>query len=225
MRRVHIKNKGVFMSHHRRRLLGAGLLGSVLMQSGCMPTQAVPNAETRTSTETLAHVLVSGDGQKLVLVSGDHHDIFDAPQTLVHSLGTTLYRDMEGSLGTLEVDRLGAAQITYRLITKGDIAARDRQAAVIAGFAALPGTQALKADGVMRGTRYRTNGRLLPPLAVLLNRSYRVKPVAEFSDSKSEVRLLLTPITAAADGLWLLGDIALLPVTRPEMLSLLLPQP
>jgi hypothetical protein len=161
-------------------------------------------------------VLITSDGQKLIVTAPRFHYIFDAPAPLVMALRAPYRKSLSGSLLTLKVESSGACHVYYTVALDAAASPAEQSAAQADGFSASGGGSggAREIRGLMRGRRYAANGVHPDASQVTLNRAYTVRVEAE----PSGFALALTPLAKATDGVLRLAALPLVPLLLPLML-------
>lgn len=184
----------------RRRLLqgGGALAGGALVAGlqGCawLSDNAKKTQRYGESTEEISSVLISADGAQLVFLTAQSHYIFEAPPALVAALRATYKPILTASIGRLDVDLDGKAQVPYQL----ELADPTQAQAVQARRDGFRDEQsAVRLTGVLKGMRYASNGVSLDQ-SLALNRTYAVKVRRELRGY--EYVDLPSPIRATAEG-------------------------
>jgi len=67
----------------------------------------------------------------------------------------------------------------------------------------------------MQGVRYRSGGLQIPADATRLNNTYDIHVIQSTSKAANTAKILLSPITLAADGVLIIGFVALTPIIYP----------
>lgn len=166
------------------------------------------------STEEISSMLVSADGAHLVFLTTQSHYLFEAPPALVTALRATYKPILTASIGRLDVDLDGKAQVPYQLELANPTQAQAEQARQD-GFR--DDHSAVRLTGVLKGMRYASNGVSLDQ-SLALNRTYVVTVRRELRGY--EYVDLPSPIRATAEGglaivlapLAIVASIILLPV-------------
>lgn len=194
----------------RRRDVLQGTLASLSLLSvmGCVTKKLYETLETHDTQydETALSFLVTEDGSKLVVLGDRYHYIFDdiAP-SLTHVLGGPLRTVVGADLTKFRVRRDNAVTGDYTLRLFEQASDEQLRSAIEAGFVA-PG---LTLSGHLKGVRYSAEGFALPPATQRFTRPYVVS-IIEDAESKLAAKIVLTPLAVAADGLIVLGIVALL---------------
>lgn len=195
----------------RRGFLSAGLTLSVLSTSGCV-TQELWEDHPHWYSETVQSVLLSADGKTLVFISPKYHYIFEAPPELVGTLRAhDFHAKVKGQIGIFRVDRHGKITGTYTLRYDGIDPEMIAQAQAL-GYQRE--NNSWKFQGKLTGLRYTSNGVKAAEgnNSTQLTTTYRIDIHEEESSLAMAGKVLATPVTVAADGVLIIGGIALAPI-------------
>jgi len=190
----------------RRTEFVKGTVSSLALLSlhGCLTQKLYEKHEYE---ETALSFLVTEDGSKVVVVGEKHHYIFhDITPSLKQILTGPLRKVVAASLSNFYVRRDNVVTGDYTISLVPEASDEDRRRAIDAGFV----TPELTLSGHLEGTRYSAEG--FPPLAKTqeFTRPYVVSIREQDSSSRLAGKILLTPITVAADGILILGGVALI---------------
>lgn len=201
------------MNTTRRALILLGGAAAIPMSMGCITAAVMSGGDRETYTETVDSVLVSADGKTLAVLGKDHHYLFDAPEAIKLLLQSDLRDVVEASFHTFSVDANQRISGGYFLRLGKDASPEQKEKAVAAGFKPLP-TGALTYNGSLNGTRYAANGIQATAPSQKLRKTYTIQISAEKSAGAKAAstagKLLLTPITLAADGVLVIVAVPLL---------------
>lgn len=167
--------------------------------SGCATEKlfnAIPKHEY---VETVNSVYVTADTSKILVVSEKYHYIFDANDTVVATLKSSLSKLAQASFSNFEIN---GNKITGKLALyfPHDMTAEQKLIAKNLGYKELSGYYGLAVQTELSGTRYRAGNVVLDAPKTPLNRSYQVS-ILEDRPLGSKIGLIaLTPVTIAADG-------------------------
>lgn len=167
--------------------------------------------ENREYKENISSILVTSDGSKLVFVSDEYHYIFQSPQLLTDTFGASFYRSVRADFNQFYVSRSNGVSGSLDLILPADAPDADRAAAAASGFKCQHwgDREVCRVEVQMTGRRYAADGVLPTGKSQALNQSYSVYVSA---DEGAGAKVLLTPVTVAADGVLLVGGAALMMV-------------
>lgn len=197
----------------RRRAIVVAL-GATGLLGACASTPQ-PLAIT-TYHETLTSLLLSQDQQHLVVIGEHHHYIFDAPAPLVAALASPLHAQMEGELGRFTVAADGRTQGDYALILPASLSEAEHAQALALGFQADPAPAGtLRMTGRIEGQRYLQGTVKAHRVRTSLNHPYTVEIQAEQPRSDQMAQAMVTPVSAAANGVTLLYYVVLAPIIVP----------
>jgi hypothetical protein len=192
---------------------------ALLSLHGCLTKKLYETHDTEYE-ETALSFLVTEDGSQVVVVGKSYHYIFhDITPSLKEILTGPLRKVVAADLSNFYVRRDNAVTGDYAISLVPEASDEERRSAVNAGFA----TPELTLSGHLEGTRYSAEG--FPAIAKTqeFTRPYVVSIREQESSSRLAGKILLTPITVAADGVLILGGVALFlfvlamfsPVPRP----------
>lgn len=183
-----------------------GALSSLTLVSvaGCFTPMLY---EPRTYDETAVAFLVTEDGSRVVVLGQKYHYIFDE---ISPSLKQILLSPLE--LRTVVVAYLANFSVSSDVVT-GDYALylssqasdEQRKSAIDAGFV----TPDVTLSGHLKGVRYSAEGFKFPSTAQSQEFAHRYGTNIREDRSKA-AKILLTPVTVAADGALILGGLLLL---------------
>lgn len=202
------------MNTTRRALILLGGAAAIPMSMGCITAAVMSGGDRETYTETVDSVLVSADGKTLAVLGKDYHYLFDAPPAIKLLLQSDLRDVVDASFHAFSVDasqRIGGGY-TLRLGKSASPEQQDK--ALAAGFKAQPSSGTLTYNGSLSGTRYAANGIQATATSQKLRKTYTINISAEKSAGAKAAstagKVLLTPITLAADGVLILVAVPLL---------------
>jgi hypothetical protein len=183
-----------------------GALSSLtgLSVTGCFTPKLY---EPRTYDETALSFLVTEDGSRLVVLGEKYHYIFD---DISPSLKEILLSPL--NLRTVVIAVLANFYVNSDNVVTGDYflslsdqaSDEQRQSAIDAGFV----TPGLTLQGHLQGVRYSADGF---PFSAAQTQGFAHRYGASIRAERSKTaKILLTPITVAADGALILGGLLLL---------------
>ncbi|MDR8730673.1 hypothetical protein [Burkholderia pseudomultivorans] len=192
----------------RRTLLRASAIAITAGLAGCTSMLF----EDGRYDETVDRFLVSEDGKKFVVLGQQYHYIFDMPEHFGAMLVSPYRQSLEVSLVNF-VARGGAITGDYwlRLRPAKPLTADERAQALADGFTTR-GSVELEMKGTLHGTRYRADGFDQGKTWSSFSRPYTIDVVDRLTTADKAVRVLATPVTLAADGVLMVGAVALSPV-------------
>jgi hypothetical protein len=139
-------------------------------------------------------------------VGRSYHYIFnDITPSLKQILTSPLRRVVAASLSNFYVRRNNVVTGEYTISLVSDASDEERRMAIDAGFV----TPELTLSGHVEGTRYSAEGFPSLPKTQEFTHPYVVSIREQDSSSRLAGKILLTPITVAADGILILGGVAL----------------
>lgn len=201
------------MNTTRRALILLGGAAAIPMSIGCITAAVMSGGDRETYTENVDSVLLSADGKTLAVIGKEHHYLFDAPEPLRLLLQSELRDVVQANFRTFMVDAQQRISGTYFLQLGKDATQEQKDEALAAGFKASP-SGVLSYNGSLSGTRYAANGIQATTASQKLRKTYTITISAEKSAGSKAAstagKLLLTPITLAADGVLILVAVPLL---------------
>jgi hypothetical protein len=191
------------MMERKEFLKGALSSLSLLSVSGCLTAKLY---EPRTYDETALSFLVTEDGSRLVVLGEKYHYIFDdispsLKQILLSPLH--LRTAVVAYLANFEVSGSNVVTGDYTLSLSDQASDEQRNSAIDAGF--VPPDVTL--SGHVKGVRYSAEG--FPSTAQTQEFAHRYGATVREQRSTT-AKVLLTPVTVAADGALILGGLFLL---------------
>lgn len=193
----------------------AMLLASALLTGCATPQLWDSKPRFDTYRERISSVLVSQDGKTLVILGSDYHYIFEAPPAIVRTLTRDYQRYVEAGFGTFSVDESQRITGPYALHIRDDAPDSAKSSAKRAGFSE-DALGTLRSDGVLTGTRYSAGNVRPEATARALNKEYYVNVRAPRPlNADLPRKLLLTPVAVLADGVIVIGTVALMVVALP----------
>lgn len=202
------------MNTLRRALILLGGAAAIPMSMGCITAAVMSGGDRETYTETVDSVLVSADGKTLAVLGKDYHYLFEAPPAIKLLLQSDLRDVVEASFYGFAVDANQHIAGGYTLRLSKNASPEQRDKAIAAGFKSLPSSSDLTYNGTLTGTRYAANGIQATAASQKLRKTYTINISAEKSAGAKAAstagKLLLTPITLAADGVLILVAVPLL---------------
>lgn len=211
-------------SIERRKFLLMAL-GAGVANTGCV-TQALLRREPGAYTEQIDSFLMTSDGSKLVVLGRQYHYILDAPASLRGLLASSFRSKVQASFADFAVDR--SEKLEGRLRVYASKLEPDEHAQALAlGFKEYSGSASpLMLDAKLEGTRYSAEkfDQTAAQRSTRFARTYEVKiTTPEPSALEYAPRLLLTPVTLAVDGTWLIAALPLVPIMLPFFLMMAYP--
>ncbi len=201
------------MNSLRRALILIGGAAAIPMSMGCVTTALLSGGDRETYTETVDSVLVSADGKTLAVLGKEYHYLFEAPPAIKLLLQSDLRDVVDASFHGFSVDANQRISGGYFLRLGKNASPEQRDKAIAAGFKVLNSGD-LSYNGTLNGTRYAANGVHATAASQKLRKSYTITISAEKSAGAKAAstagKLLLTPITLAADGVLIILAVPLL---------------
>jgi hypothetical protein len=104
----------------------------------------------------VSSVLLSQNGETLVIVGDAYHYIFDAPNAIAKTLSSNFRQFVAAEFGIFDVDLSQKITASYKLSIRPERTEEARKSAMLAGFTEnLEGI--LVFEGALNGTRYSAN--------------------------------------------------------------------
>ena len=178
---------------------------TLLSVAGCFTPMLY---KPRTYDEIALAFLVTEDGSRVVVLGQKYHYIFDE---ISPSLKQILLSPLElrtvvvASLADLSVSSDNVVTGDYSLHLSSQASDEQRNSAIAAGFA----TPDVTLSGHLKGVRYSAEGFTFPSTAQPQEFAHRYGATIREERSKA-AKILLTPVTVAADGALILGGLLLL---------------
>lgn len=182
---------------------------SFLSLSSCAITQKLDNK--RSYVEKVSSILVSEDHKKLIFASQKYHYIFDAPQSIIWTLGSNFTENLKTAFYDFEIDNsnMVTGKVHLSLLNTA-LDEGTKEQARSSGFERHGNYFSLSEE--MNGIRYVANGTIRELYAHKFRETYEVNIVESDSGLPTPVKALLTPITVAADLTVGIGIIVLVPI-------------
>lgn len=198
----------------RRTLLRASAIAVTAGLAGCTSMLF----EDGRYDETVERFLVSDDGRKFVVLGTQYHYIFEMPEHFGAMLASSYRQSLEVSLvDFVEQGDTITGNYWLRLRPVKPLTDDERAQALADGFT-LRGSVELEMKGTLHGTRYRADGFDQRKTWWSFSRPYTVHVVDRLTTADKAVRVLATPVTLAADGVLMIGAVALFPVISVTVL-------
>lgn len=201
------------MNPLRRKLILLGGIAAIPMSSGCLTASMMSEGNRENYREKVGSVLISADGKTLAIIGKEYHYLFDAPEPIKAILDPGLQDVVNVHFQTFSVDSAQCITGGYTLNIVKTATAEQKEKAIAAGFKPLPAGN-LSFTGKLSGTRYSANGIQAENAAQKLRQEYPINVSAEKSAGAKAAstagKLLVTPVTLAADGVLILVAVPLL---------------
>ncbi|MEL0169435.1 MAG: hypothetical protein VW877_15030 [Pseudomonadaceae bacterium] len=192
------------------------LIVCALGLSGCVTDALYRNGAT-SYQESIDQVLVSADGQWLVVMTGRYHYVFPMPEVLGRTLGADFQPAVQASFASFKVKSLGRVSGTYRLQLTAQASPQQQSAALSAGYQQKQ--RQVFYEGGLHGKRYPAgdivageDGRYQR-----LNQRYYVYVTETMSPPALAARTLVTPLAVMADGALVIVSIPLVVVIGADI--------
>lgn len=193
------------MNPSRRRFMVSGSVGVASLITGCITPKLY---EADRYTETVSSILVSEDGNKIVVMTKAYHYIFDAPKVITMTLSAPYHKSVSAEFGTFKVDTFRNTTGEFTLLLDENATEAEQQQAISAGFKH-DKTGKIRAEGTLTGVRYDANNISPTHDSQKLNNEYQVFVIAQQSFAEKSAKTLATPVTLTLDGILLIGAIPL----------------
>jgi hypothetical protein len=172
--------------------------------SGCLTSKLY---EPRKYKEIAWSFLMTEDGSQLIVLGKSYHYVFNhITPSLRQVLVSPLRRMVMTSLSEFYVTRDNVVTGDYTLRLSTEASEEERRQAIDAGF----GAPELNLSGHLEGIRYSAEGFAARADTQEFTRPYVVIIREEDSRSRLAGKILLTPIAVAADGVLVIGALALI---------------
>jgi len=165
--------------------------------------------------ETVSAILITDDKTKIAVLGEKYHYIFDAPPLLIHALSADFGKNLSAVFDAFTLGNGNSISGNFHLYLSSANAQTTAQAAAL-GFKITNNTTL---DIKIDGERFVADKPLPMNQAYKLNRAYSVKIVEPDSAVTKAAKIAVTPITAAADGVLILGAVILSPIWITMMLG------
>jgi hypothetical protein len=172
--------------------------------SGCLTRKLYTPPQYR---ETVTSFLISQDGKKLVVLGKNYHYVFDMPPSLKQVLFSSFRKAIDANLYNFNVTTEQIVTGDYLLTIKKNAADKERESAIEAGFVS-DRVHGISLSGSLKGIRYSAAGFQAESVQTF-NHPYAVVVSEQQTSGQNAAKILLTPITVAADGVLTLAGIPL----------------
>ena len=164
--------------------------------------------EKRTFDEEISAFLITKDGKQFIVVGKKYHYIFPTTETLKFILTWSEKKRVKATFNEFTTSSYQSVSGKYTLTvdTGNNLAPEINDLLASKGFTRQNSDNSLSYSGIITGTRYLADKFDLPaPLQ--FNQKYTIAMSEEYSSISPTVtteRILLTPLTIAADGVILI---------------------
>jgi hypothetical protein len=195
--------------------LAASLGACADSSSGSSQPRGLNSSRKHLYTEQVANLLISQDKTHLVVLGERYHYVFEAPNDLVRLNEFPLKPRITAKITHFYVAPDDATQGNYSLQLPADLSAAEAQLAQDFGFSSQSdGSWAL--DNQLKGKRYVVGNTFRAARSqTKLNHAYTVTVEAEESLGQQAVDGMVTPVTIASEGVFLIYFVALAPILIP----------
>lgn len=175
-----------------------GLVCISLMTS-CV-TEALHEKQFGNYTDTFSSVLISTDHKTLAVLSSRYHYVFNANQGLAFMLTSSAHKNITAQIYDFTLTKENAISGRVELCLPATASTEDITSVTANGFKKYSehSPQYCKAY-TLDGVRYKA-GKTMVSQSYQLNQTYTVNVKVKDSDLARGVKIALTPITIAADG-------------------------
>lgn len=169
------------------------------LMTGCV-TEALHDQKFSNYTDTFSSVLISTDHTTLAVLSSRYHYVFNANQGLALLLTSKAHKNIRAQIYDFTLTRDNAVSGRVDLCLDATASAADITTVITNGFTNDNGRSSQYCKRyTLAGVRYKA-GKAMVSEAYQLNQTYSVNVNADDSRLVQGVKLALTPITIAADG-------------------------
>ena len=185
------------------------IITSVFFLASCVFTPEL--YKEHSYKESFSSILLSKDGNHLVVASPNFHYIFDTPPTLRSTFKSSYGRKVKARFG--EFGLFTSNKITGRVYLELlGATPEESKSAQDSGYRK-KNKHVLTARVEMKGKRYRPRKNSDISTHYQLNKKYNVKVNSAISLDKHLARIALTPLVLTADGIFLVaGGVILAPI-------------
>lgn len=203
------------MTYTRRDFVFAS--AATLVGIGLAGCSTEPNVKIRTYTEQVSTLLLSANGEQLVVLGKQYHYIFKAPPELVHLASSPLKTHVTALIDPFEVKLDGTITGTYTLVFNNGIPPVSDGEIRALGFTRHDDGGWLLSS-TLSGRRYLIGNTLrMGRIHEALPQTYTVTVNAQETPSDQVTEELVTPIVMASDGVLLIYYVLLAPIALPIM--------
>ena len=193
------------MNETRRLILFSGGIGVAAFLSGCLTPKLY---EHNRYTENVSSILISQDKKKVAVIGKDYHYLFNTPDVVVRTLGSSFYKEVDGGFEGFYVKSTGKVHGNYTLTVNARATELEKNEARAAGYEDRDnGT--LQYRGTLVGDRYSSGGVEATLASQRLNNTYNIRVEAEQTTGEIIGKTVVSPITLAADGLLVVAAVPL----------------
>jgi hypothetical protein len=178
--------------------------------TGCLTSRVLG---PKPYTETISAFMISADGKQLAIIGQKYHYLFPAPMQLVATLQSTIRPAVTAKIDTFTVSDTDGVRGSYTLDIGPTASAQIREQAQSLGFHPLG--DRLSQGGHLEGRRYSAVGFPMSAAPQTFNHPYEVTLLEDQTTQEKDAKVLLTPLTIAADGVIAVGTLAFVIVTLP----------
>lgn len=201
------------MNPARRRFVVAGAIAvGALSVGACAPHMTKDLFSDHPYTEQIETFAMTGDRSKLVVIGQTRHYIFDIPPNLANILESPVREYLTARFWTFTVDA-GAVSGSFTLSLRKDAPDDIRRRAAELGFAR--SGQLLTLDEEIAGKVFNAGNDNVAAHVQRFNRPYSIQVRQRLSAGQKIALLPLTPLTLAADGVVVIGQVPLIILIAP----------
>jgi hypothetical protein len=175
-----------------------GLMGAGLMTS--CATESLYEKEFLNYTDTFSSVLISTDQNTLAVLSSRYHYVFKTSQKLVAVLTSSAHKNISAHIREFTLGKANAISGEVELCLPASANADDIKSLTAKGFRKYSETSDKYCEEFnLDGVRYAA-GKVMVSQVYQLNQTYDVNVRVKENVWEKGVKIALTPITVAADG-------------------------
>lgn len=201
------------MHKTRRRFVIASVAAFGTLSIGaCVPHVTKDLFSDQTYYVKIETFAITSDRSKLVAIGRTRHYVFEIPLNFADLLESPIRQYLTAQFGTFTVDD-GVVSGEFTLLLKKDVPEEIRRRATEMGF--VRSGQLTKLDEKVSGQVFDARSEDVAAHAQRFTEPYIVRVRQRLSAGQKAARLPLTPLTLAADGGLLIGQIPLIILMAP----------
>ncbi len=168
--------------------------------------------------EKISSILITNDNTKIAVLGETYHYIFNAPPLLTQTLAADFGKNLSASFNTFILGGGNTINGKFSLWLNHNASEEAKARATALGFQVIK-NGAMRLDLTIDGERFARGQPLPMKQAYKLNNEYSIRIEAPDGVVMKAAKIAVTPITAAADGVLILGAVILSPIWVPILLS------
>jgi RNase P/RNase MRP subunit p29 len=188
----------------RRSFIKAVSILIIAPLSGCI-TGSMHKSNRNYYNENILSILATKDKSTIVIVGRDHHYVVSSTENLVSILTSSLHKNIKAKLSLFEVDTdnsfKGTIELSVYVTEPSDIEETKRL-----GF--VNKFNRIKKEIEIKGKRYAA-GNFSSEQKIQLNEKYTIRVSEPEGVAKKAMKIAVTPLTVAVDGVLLILGIPL----------------